>query len=101
PGVEEYDGARAALGDPDAQLGLFAAHGAGAETPDAGREPAEVVEDLPAERHVAADEVPHRRGGFGHTPVGTAHHPVELAGEPTRPALRPIGLGEPADANHS
>ena len=56
---------------------------------------------LPAERGVAAQHVAHPHRPRRQTPVGAAHHPVELLGEPRRPAARrPDRLGAAADRHH-
>ena len=63
-------------------------------------EPADRVEDLPAERHVGADQVAHGRGRRRQADVAAADHPVELRREPAGRAARATRARRSADADH-
>src|SRR4029453_15937134 len=52
-------------------------------------EPADRVQGVPAERHVGADEVPHRRRRRWHPEECATDDPVELWREPWRALPRP------------
>src|SRR5690606_10574456 len=87
-----------ALAGPDAELGLRAAECVGTGPSQALVEAAGLLDDGPAERHVAAHEVADVGRLLGEPPVRAADHPVELAWEPGRSGRLPVGGRGPADA---
>ncbi|CAM5417479.1 hypothetical protein SVIOM74S_03985 [Streptomyces violarus] len=89
--------------EADAQFRLLAAQRAFVAVPaDAGGEAARRVEGTAAERGVATEHVAHPDPAPRQAPVGAAHHPVELLGEPVGPPpRRPDRLRAPADRHHA
>src|SRR5262245_60904 len=86
-----------AVTDANAQLCFFTAHRKRANPANSSAKAAEAGKNIPAERHVAADQVANRLHRFRHPLIGAADHPVEFLWEPAGPPRKPEWFNRAAD----
>src|SRR5829696_2339426 len=63
-------------------------------------EPTDGLDDGAAQRHIAAHQVAHRRGGVRLPPIAASDDPIELGGPPLRSRSLPYRLGGTADSEN-